>query len=35
MFASDLLQGGTVLVAAVAFLFVTLKGTSVDRNRRR
>ncbi len=34
MFAADVLQGATVLVAAVAFLIVTVKGTSGSRPRR-
>ena len=34
MFAADILQGATVLIAAAAFLFVTVKGTSESRPRR-
>ena len=35
MFAADILQGATVLVAAVAFLIVTVKGTTSKRRPRR
>ncbi len=35
MFTADILQGATVLVAAVAFLIVTVKGTTSEHRPRR